>query len=428
VNSLAIRLNETLKGSVVYDLLSPVGRNLYFPHGIVSQSQQASASNCSYNATAGVALEDGKYITHPLFSKFSPTIDSDEMVGYAPTSGLMELRKRWDEHIIDVNHLLKGVKHSLPIVTSGITHALSLVSTLFIDEDTNVLVPSPCWDNYSLLFKETKGARIHHYPMFDEDNSFSVEHWKVLFHSIESDKIVVVFNFPHNPTGFTPTQQHMVEIAQLLESLAMKGKKIAVIIDDAYFGLFHNEECSPYSLFSYLAHAHNNIVAIKCDGATKESLVWGFRVGFVTYGGKGLSEKHLEALIEKTKGAIRSSVSSAPMISQSLLLKVMGDSSYTNRINEVQLLMKRRYKRVLECVATYNKGAQFTLLPANSGYFISFNFTGDAYELRNSLLSRGFGIIALNEHLIRIAYSSVDDDKIEYLMRAIFEGVSYNGN
>ena len=41
MNILAEELNNTLSDSVAYGFLSPVGRRMYFPKGIVAQSDEA---------------------------------------------------------------------------------------------------------------------------------------------------------------------------------------------------------------------------------------------------------------------------------------------------------------------------------------------------------------------------------------------------
>jgi len=57
--------------------------------------------------------------------------------------------------------------------------------------------------------------------------------------------------------------------------------------------------------FTQLAHAHENLLAVKMDGITKEEFAWGFRVGFVTYGIKGGGTELYKALEDKTAGAVR---------------------------------------------------------------------------------------------------------------------------
>lgn len=419
---IANSLNDVLKGTVVESLLTNVGKRLYFPLGIVSQSQAAIKEQCTINATAGVALQDGHYITHPLFNECSSLVNPDEMVSYAPTAGVFELRKAWMSHIIDENPKIKTMNHSLPVVTSGLTHAISVIGQLFIDDNTDIIIFDPSWDNYHLIFNVQHQARIHTFPLFDENGVLDTRGWKGQCENIQSEKIVFLFNFPNNPTGYTPSDKEMEDITHFLVELASKGKKILSIIDDAYFGLFHTDFCCKHSLFSYLSDAHENILAVKCDAATKESLVWGFRVGFIMYGALNLQDRHYEALIEKTKGAIRSSISSASMISQSMLLKVLTSPDYPNTIKKVKDEMKHRYDKAIKTIQFFQDDDILTPLPSNSGYFISFYYKGDAPSLRLALLKEGIGIVSLGKHIIRVAYSAVNMESIEHLIESIFVG------
>ena len=110
MDNIAKELNAVLETSVVGSLLSPLGKRLYFPSGIVAQSQEATKASTVINATAGVALQDSHYITHSLFEKCSGLMTLDEMVSYAPTAGLSPLRQEWNRHIERENPLLKEKK------------------------------------------------------------------------------------------------------------------------------------------------------------------------------------------------------------------------------------------------------------------------------------------------------------------------------
>ena len=57
MNELAIELNEVLKTSLCYSLLSEEGKRLYFPKGIVAQAAEAGEKAKKYNATAGLATK-----------------------------------------------------------------------------------------------------------------------------------------------------------------------------------------------------------------------------------------------------------------------------------------------------------------------------------------------------------------------------------
>ena len=58
MHELAVGLNETLKGTCAYDLLSDYGLRMYVPKGIIVQSAEAKQKATRFNATIGVALEN----------------------------------------------------------------------------------------------------------------------------------------------------------------------------------------------------------------------------------------------------------------------------------------------------------------------------------------------------------------------------------
>ncbi|MBN2861125.1 MAG: aminotransferase class I/II-fold pyridoxal phosphate-dependent enzyme [Sphaerochaetaceae bacterium] len=417
----ASELNEILSSSVFGPFLSEEGLRLYFPDGIIAQDAEANSRGCRVKASAGVALSDGHYMTHSLFTSLNEGPDS--LVAYAPTTGAMPLREAWNEHIEKNNPHFGHCLHSLPVVTSGLTHALSIMASLFVQKGQKIVTLSPSWDNYDLMFSTRIGASLVQLPLFDNEYVLNIEQWIVKLRSLGQEHILCLFNFPNNPTGFTPSHAQMIDIAQALTQLAREGKKLLVVTDDAYYGLFHDDTCAPASLSDYLIDAHENIGVIKCDAATKESLVWGFRVGFITFAGKAVTSAHLEALIEKVKAAIRTSVSSCSMASQTLLLQAMKTTSYQVKLDEVKEVMKRRHLLIRQAVAAEGECGGITPIPSNSGYFSSFAVTGNAFALRMGLLEKDIALIALDKHLIRVAYSSLDDSQIARVIHELYEGV-----
>lgn len=413
-------LNQVFKGTIIERTLSEYGRRAYFPKGIVAQSQEAREIATYANATAGVALQGGHYMSHSLFKKCDALLTVDEMVGYAPTAGEKEVRLAWQKELIRKNPPLKERLFSLPIVSAGLTHALTLAGELFLDPTDEIIVPSPSWDNYDLIFGVKQGCSLKTPPLFDKALKFSTNALANAISEIRQAKIFIVLNFPNNPSGYTPTREEAEELRDVLVSFASRGKSLVVVIDDAYWGLFHTPDVYPYSLFTLLSAAHENILAIKCDAATKEALVWGFRLGFITYGSKGLSGEHYQALMEKTTGAIRASVSSASKIGQSLLLKVLHGENFIEETTQVAKVLKERYVALKEAIAQED-ASLLTPLPFNSGYFCTFVCKGEGALLREELLKEAqIGTVALEGNLLRVAYSSVDLELIAPLIKAIY--------
>jgi ribosomal protein S10 len=59
---------------------------------------------------------------------------------------------------------------------------------------------------------------------------------------------------------------------------------------------------------------------------------------------------------------------------------------------------------------------------------MSFHCTVDAEALRQELLTKhGIGLIALGEHCIRVAFSSIDEEKITPVYEKIYEAASKLG-
>src|SRR6056297_3404364 len=327
MNKIAVELNETLKGTVVERLFSDFGRRFYFPKGIVSQSAEAKQKATKYNATVGMATDGKKPLFLQSIQKLITGLSEEEIYPYAPTPGLPALRKVWREEMDRKNPSLRGKLTSSPLVTSGLTHGILAAADLFTGSGDKIVFPDMFWGNYRLIFEGRREAELLTFPFFNDQGGINME---ALEQSLRGagKKMVLILNFPNNPTGYSPNRAEADAIAALLKKLADEGNDILCIIDDAYFGLFYEKETFNESIFGLLADMHENILAVKIDGATKEELAWGFRVGFITYGAKGLTLDQYEALQKKTMGAIRSSISNANRMAQSLLLKGLEDPGY----------------------------------------------------------------------------------------------------
>ena len=132
----------------------------------------------------------------------------------------------------------------------------------------------------------------------------------------------------------------------MITRVAEEGYKILAVMDDAYFGLFYEENTYKNSLFSLLYNAHENILAVKVDGATKEDFVWGFRLGFVTFGSKGMTEEQYNALNEKLGGALRSSISNSSRPAQSIIKHALKNDRHIQEKNRYSAVLKKRYRKV----------------------------------------------------------------------------------
>ena len=424
MHELAVKLNETLKGTCAYDLLSDYGLRMYVPKGIIVQSAEAKQKATKYNATIGVALENGTAMYIPAMrAQFADTMKVGEIFPYAPMGGVPALRKIWKEDMYAKNPLLAGKSISLPVVTSGLTNSLSLVCSLFVENGGDVVLPDMYWENYNLILDEQRQANKILFPLF-KGEGFNTEGLDQALESAD-DCVTVILNFPNNPTGYTPTEAESDKIVAILKKHADAGKRITLITDDAYFGLFFDDEPCKQSLFAKVCDLSENILAVKCDAATKEEMVWGFRVAFVTYGSKGFTEEQYDALMQKTMGALRGSLSSCSLPAQNVLLKAMADPNHAADKEKGVKKIGERYFELKKALKKHEKESCLKALPFNSGYFMLFWCACDADELRHLLLDKyQTGIIRSDDHHVRIAFSSVDVPNIEGLIDTVYKAAA----
>jgi aspartate/methionine/tyrosine aminotransferase len=422
VNPQAQELNTRMQkdNPAVFELLSAKGLAMYFPNlGIVKQS--ADAKGKAIDATIGIAVEDDG--TPMRFKAIADRIrvNPKDSFSYASSYGKPELRKKWQEMIRAKNPSCRGTI-SLPVVTHALTHGLSMAGYLFVDPGDKILVPGAYWENYELLFEMAYGGELTLFNTFKE-NGFDLEAFEKGLGSL-GHKQIVLLTFPNNPTGYTPTLREQDRIVELLVTEAERGHRVLVLSDDAYFGLVYEPGVATESLFARLADAHPNLLAVKIDGATKEDYVWGFRVGFVTYGSKGITAATCSALEAKTAGALRGNISNASHLSQTLVFEGFSAPDYDAVKREKFDALKRRYLKVREVLKANETRYRevFTPLPFNSGYFMCVELLPgtEAEKVRQTLLAKyDTGVIALGR-LIRIAFSAVPEDTIPRLFENIY--------
>ncbi len=422
INEQAKELNEAIRANnpTILNLLSEKGKASYFPKsGIIKQTAEAKGKK--FNATIGMAIEDdGTPMRLPSIAK-NINLDPRDAFPYAPSYGAPELRKIWQQLIREKNPSLRG-NISLPVITNALTNALSIVGMLFVDPGDRIIITDKFWGNYRLIFE------IAHGGVLDTINTFTQEGLDLesFQHKLNegTGKKIILLNFPNNPAGYTPTEKEASDMADIIRKSAEQGNEIAVMIDDAYFGLVYQPGIFKESLFAKLADLHENVLAIKIDGATKEDYTWGLRVGFITYAARGIDETVCQALVEKTGGAVRGNISNASHLSQSLVYHATQSPTYWDEKKEKYELLKSRFETVQQ-VLTDNREKFtpfFKPLPYNSGYFMCVQLSEklNAENIRQILLSKyDTGLIVVG-NMLRIAYSSIPGKYIPELFENIY--------
>lgn len=422
MNPQAAELNEVIqaKNTVVFELLSEKGKNIFFPKkGILGQT--AEAKGTKINATIGAAVEDDG--TPMRLESIASIIDLDPnmVFPYAPSYGRPDIRAKWKTMIYEKNPSLGDVALSLPVVTNALTHGISMAGYMFLNPGDEVLVPDLFWGNYNLTLGNAYDAKITKYNTF-KNGCLDLEAFEAKLNEGGIGKKVLILNFPNNPSGYTPTNEEQEAIVAIIKKAADAGNKIVTITDDAYFGLVYEEGIAEESIFTPLCQLHENVLAVKVDGATKEDYVWGFRVGFITYGTLGGDAELYGALEAKTAGAIRGNISNAANISQSLLLTAFDSPEYAAQKEAKYKIMQTRYDAVKEALTEEKYKTYFEAIPYNSGYFMCIALSDNlkADKVRKVLIEKySIGLIALG-NLLRVAYSAVAASDVKEMFEGIY--------
>jgi len=422
IRPLAAELNEIIEreNPYVFSMLSDFGKRVYFPKGILAQSAEAKEKAKRYDATIGIARENGQPMHLSSVMHYFKDLSAADALTYAPATGRPDLREQWRASLAAKSPGLAGKSFSLPVVTSGVTHALSLVGDLFVDKGDMVLLPDKFWENYELLFGVRFQAQLAIYPFFNAGGGFNVEALRqALATRAGSWKTVLILNFPNNPTGYSITKGEADQVASILVDAADDGRDLVVVTDDAYFGLFYGQDVCQESLFARLADIHERILAVKVDGPTKEEFVWGFRTGMLTFSTRAFlsSEALYSALTKKVAGAIRSAISNCSQVGQSVLAKALRKPSLAAERLEKKEILAARARKVQQILGSPEYARLWEPYPFNAGYFMCLKLKElDAETFRKHLLEKyGVGVIADGERDIRIAFSSVDESELPEL-------------
>lgn len=399
---------------------SKLGENIILPQDVLIQSKETSAVVGAINATIGIATANKKAMALPSINKVITEISNSEYLPYSPTPGLPKIRELWKEKILADNPTINKDYLSLPMVTTGITQGIDIAANLFSEKEDALLLPNLFWQNYAQIYTIKLGNNIYKYKQFDENNNFSIENFKSALYSIKEDKISLILNFPNNPTGYTPSDDELTKLVEVINIFAKEhpSKQLIIVSDDAYFGLFFEENHkTPTLSATYKLAENSNCLIVKLDGITKEFYSWGLRVGFITYYTK--DDTLRKTLLEKTQGFLRSTTSSPSNLSQQIALRLLENKQALLEKEENDSIIQDRYNELKSAISKENLATLVTILPFNSGYFFTIKLptTINAHEFRLKFLNEyKYGVYSMDGEHIRIAFSCLDKELIPDLI------------
>ena len=399
---------------------SKLGENIILPQDVLIQSKETATVEGAINATIGIATINKKAMSLPSINKVLTELNNSEYLPYSPTPGLPKMRELWKEKILTDNPSINKDFLSLPMVTTGITQGIDIAANLFSQKGDALLLPNLFWQNYAQIYTIKLGNTIYKYNQFDENNEFSINNFKKTLYNIKEDKISLILNFPNNPTGYTPSDVELDSLVEVINIFAQENpnKQIIIVSDDAYFGLFFEENHKTPTLSATYKLAENeNCLIVKLDGITKEFYSWGLRVGFITYYTKNNELRKI--LLEKTQGYLRSTTSSPSNLSQQIAVRLLDNKQSLEEKEINDKIIEERYNELKQAISKEQLDQLVRVLPFNSGYFFTIKLPSNinAHEFRLKFLNEyKYGVYSMDDEHIRIAFSCLDKELIPELI------------
>jgi aspartate/methionine/tyrosine aminotransferase len=420
----AINHRLELEAPALFRALSPLGRRAFYPQDIPYQARQAR--DAEYNGTIGI-FTDGHGGAVPLPSMEAMVNMTEEERNraflYSPVPGFAELRERWRDFQQEGHgeHLVT----TLPLVTAGLAHGLSLAADLFGGEGRRLAIATPFWGNYRQVFGLRTGAEVCGAPAFRDCTWDPRVYAAILADLPPGEPALVLINFPSNPGGYSPTVEERRALRASLVRIA-EERPLVVLCDDAYHGFVFEKSIPRTSFFWDLVGAHEQLIPLKIDGATKEFSFFGGRVGFITFG-LDLSEEAAAALEGKLMSLVRSTIGSTVALSQVILLQALRSGKAREEIGAIFREAEARYHIVKPALAALDSSL-LRPLPFNAGFFALMEIPEElgikADEVRQHLLKHySTGVVSIGERYIRLATCSVAQEDLLELVARLERGI-----
>lgn len=162
-----------------------------------------------------------------------------------------------------------GLAPNEVVVTAGAKFALYAFFASVLNQDDEVIIPTPYWVSYADQVKMVGGRPVFAVGTQETDFKVTVAQLNVL----KTDKTrVLLLNSPSNPTGMIYTAAELTEIGNWAVA-----HDVLILADDIYGRLVYNgNDFTPISTLSDAIKAQTIII----NGVSKTYAMTGWRIGF----------------------------------------------------------------------------------------------------------------------------------------------------
>ncbi|AQY23081.1 Aspartate aminotransferase [Riemerella anatipestifer] len=339
----------------------------------------------------------------------------DNYSHYSPITGFLELRQAICNKLKRDNNL--DYSPSQICVSTGAKQSISNVLAALIDDEDEVILPSPYWVSYDEMVRMMGGNSVFIETSIETD--FKVTP-KQIEAAITPKTKAILFSSPCNPSGSFYTYEELEAIANTLA----KYPEIVIISDEIYE--FLNYEGKHTSIAQF-PQVFNQTVVI--NGVSKAYAMTGWRIGY------SAAPQWLASACDKIQGQVTSGANTIAQIASitALEMQPLELQPMIDKFKERRNLAHQLISEIPGFKCNLPKGA-FYLFPDVSYYFgktlgdTTINNSDDfaMFLLEKAHVATVGGVSFGDTNCIRLSYATSDEQIIEAMKRIKETLAKYN--
>lgn len=192
---------------------------------------------------------------------------NEGLTKYTPSGGLPELKKaiiekfKMDQQLTyQLNEIIVGV---------GAKHALYTLFQVLLNDEDEVIIPTPYWVSYPEQVKLAGGKPVYVEGL--ESNHFKITK-EQLKEAITDKTKALIINSPSNPTGVLYTERELKELGEVCLE-----KNILIVSDEIYEKLVYDHR-KHVSIAQISPELKEQTIVI--NGVSKSHSMTGWRIGY----------------------------------------------------------------------------------------------------------------------------------------------------
>ena len=249
----------------------------------------------------------------------------DNWSHYTPVAGFLDLREAVCTKLKRDNNL--DYKPENIVASTGAKQSLANVMLALVDEDEEVIIPTPYWVTYSELVKIARGRVVEIHTTTEQGFKITPEQLET---AITPQTKLFLFSSPCNPSGAVYSKEELAALVEVFK----KHPGIYIMSDEIYE--YINFAGSHHSIAQF-EEIKDRVIIV--NGLSKGFAMTGWRLGYIA------AHASIAKACEKVQGQFTSGPNS---IAQKAAVTALTTDLHPSR--EMTKEFARRRARVLEIV------------------------------------------------------------------------------